>query len=579
MKSLICFLILFLISATSLLAQAPLEPARLPESTVFYVLWRGAPAPAIRSANSLYSLWDDPDFAPARSAMFDNFLSQSEKKSDANAKISREEFAEYATLLENPFVLGYLSDPAKRNANAPHHRAPAEHREWNGFFFVYDRSSKESLLAKAVLRMRAAEKEPPTISTVNIAGIPALKIERKTGITYWMDNGKYVLSSGETSVLEEILARLKNNAAPAPSLADSSAYKEAGSLLGSGVLEYFVRISGLRDLAPESAGAAGFRAGPILDALKLDSIHSFSGHIVLDGSKTRLQGALLGDASQGTLFDLWDAGQATPASLSYISPNAISYNETQINLQGIYALAKRTADTLMPKGQQNNADLVESMARARLGMSISDVLSAFSGEFAYAQTNSALDAGKQTYLFGIHNKETSLKLLRHVFSDRISSERSEGNVTFLKISFGGAQNNTGLAQWNYYHFAVTPDMILVTNKLDTLREALAQHAASPAAGLAASFFANRSKYPPTVSGLSFTDLQKFDWQAIQNPQLRAAANKSAVNKSPESKLTFAPATKTWLDSLDPKVFPKHLHFSSTTSWKDASGIHFDGWID
>jgi hypothetical protein len=55
-------------------AQAPLEPAQLPSRTVFYLNWRGAPAPDVRKANSLLALWDDPDFAPARSALAPNKL-------------------------------------------------------------------------------------------------------------------------------------------------------------------------------------------------------------------------------------------------------------------------------------------------------------------------------------------------------------------------------------------------------------------------------------------------------------------------------------------------------------------------
>jgi len=50
-------------------AQASIDPARLPKNTVFYLLWRGAPAPAARSANSLYSLWDDAGFAWRASQM------------------------------------------------------------------------------------------------------------------------------------------------------------------------------------------------------------------------------------------------------------------------------------------------------------------------------------------------------------------------------------------------------------------------------------------------------------------------------------------------------------------------------
>ena len=55
-------------------AQEPLPPERLPARTTFYLIWRGAPAPAVRQANSLLALWDDPNFAPVRSAMASGLL-------------------------------------------------------------------------------------------------------------------------------------------------------------------------------------------------------------------------------------------------------------------------------------------------------------------------------------------------------------------------------------------------------------------------------------------------------------------------------------------------------------------------
>src|SRR5229473_915902 len=122
-------------------AQAPLEPAQLPSRTVFYLVWRGAPAPDVRKANALMALWDDPDFAPVRSA----------QEQSLGQKLTPEELQEYASLLENGFTLGYLSEPAKRSAARVPVSKDAKPPTWNGMFFVYDRTGKESLIAKAIL--------------------------------------------------------------------------------------------------------------------------------------------------------------------------------------------------------------------------------------------------------------------------------------------------------------------------------------------------------------------------------------------------------------------------------------------
>ena len=151
-------------------AQAPLEPAQMPARTTFYVIWRGTPVGDVRKSNSLLALWDDPDLAPLRAAALQNMQSSSERN-PSKPQLSREEIEQTSSLLENSFVFGYLRKPETK---AP--AAKSTDRPWNGMFFVYDRTGKELLLAKTVLRFRTQEKEPPQISTITVAGAPALKI-------------------------------------------------------------------------------------------------------------------------------------------------------------------------------------------------------------------------------------------------------------------------------------------------------------------------------------------------------------------------------------------------------------------
>src|SRR5215470_1266297 len=212
-------------------AQVPLEPAQLPPRTSFYLVWRGAPPQNVRSANSLLALWDDPDFAPVRSAMFENMMRSSEKDSSKQA-LTREEIEQYSTLIENAFVVGYIAKPeAKMTVSAVPPKPTGEH-PWNGMFLIYDRTGKESLLSKALLRMRGQEKEMPQISQLTVAGVPVLKVEHKENVTYWVEHGKYAASASERSVLEEILTRLESRTPPASSLGQSAAYQEARPLLG-----------------------------------------------------------------------------------------------------------------------------------------------------------------------------------------------------------------------------------------------------------------------------------------------------------------------------------------------------------
>jgi hypothetical protein len=562
-------------------AQAPLEPAQMSPRTIFYLVWRGTPSPDVRKANSLLALWDDPDFVPVRSAVAASMFSSSEEKS-AQQKLTQVEMEEFAPLLENSFTLGYLPEPGKRSpsnsAATPEAKTPA----WNGMFLVYDRSGKEALLTKAVVRMRSGEKELPRLSPVTLAGVQVLKIQHKSSVNYWAESGKYAIAASEPSVMEEILGRLTDKASGA-SLAQSATYQEAQPIVGSGVLEFFVRIPNLRELASDSNNNQ-FQVRSMLDAVKLEAVHSLSGHITFEGAKTHLQAAILGDAAHGTLFDIWPDGQRSPASLALVPAEAISYTETQLNFTGIYDVVKRIARAAFPQGQQGNADILDTVAQARLGMPLQDALAVLTGEIASMQTSPALESAKQVYFLGIRKKPETLKLFRALCGDQLTSERNEGDTTFLKISLGGKQGSAGVAQWHFFNVAVTPDMVIGASRLETLREVLAYRAkGATSAGLASvpQFQAGRAKYPENLGGLSYFDFQKPDWQTAKDNWLEEAKKSLAAGgnnlaKKPASATDTVPD---WLAQANLQVLAHHLHYSSSVSWKDSKGIHWDQWLE
>ena len=120
--------------------------AQLPARTAFYLIWRGSPASDLRHANALMSLWDDPDIAPIRNSFIESTVSNANKQKDKPA-ITRDELNQYASLLDNSFVLGYLPRPAGQPAPKPSsspNLAPA----WSGIFLVYDRTGKEAILSE-----------------------------------------------------------------------------------------------------------------------------------------------------------------------------------------------------------------------------------------------------------------------------------------------------------------------------------------------------------------------------------------------------------------------------------------------
>ena len=572
------FLVVFLLFAGGpARAQAPLEPAQMPARTTFYVIWRGTPTGDARKSNSLLALWDDPDLAPLRAAALQNMQSSSPKDS-SKPQMSRAEIEETSSLLENSLVLGYIGKPETKAAAAKSGDHP-----WNGLFFVYDRTGKEVLLAKTILRFRSQEKEPPQASTITVAGAPALKLARKDSVTYWTERGKYAVGAADLGVFEEILARLDGKPS-ASSLAQNAAYQEAQQMLRGGLLEFFLRVPQLKDFAPEAPANVPIKIEPILTAIRLDSVHSLSGHLVLDGAKARIQGGILGDVAPGTPFDLWGAGQQTPASLSFVSPDVVSYSDTQFNFSAFYDLLKRAVRVALPQQQQGGAEMIEGLAATRLGMPLPDALALLSGEIASVQNNPAMDPQKAVYYLGIHNKPDTLKLLRTIFSDQLGSERNEGDTTFLKVSLGGGQGSTGIAQWNFYHLAVTPTFLVASSRSETLREFLAKGSAANGttpATLPPAFQSARGQFPATVNALSFINLQKIDYQALKTRWIEEAkkAAKATAKKSSDGTAQPPAGEAEWLLNVDPQVFARHLHFLAGASWKDSKGLHFDEWLE
>jgi hypothetical protein len=560
-------------------AQAPLEPAQMPPRTLFYLIWRGVPTGDVRKANSLLALWDDAEFAPVRSAMAAGMLNSSGEKAE-QPKLTSEQVQEFAGLLENSFTIGYLGEPPKRRV-APTEGAPdPKAAAWNGMFFVYDRRGKEELLSKAILRLRASAKDVPRLSPVTVGGVRALKAESKNGVNYWAEDGKYAVGASELAVMEEILGRLGAKVSGGASLAQSAAYQEAQENLSGGLLEFFLRVPDLEQFATDSK-AGSFQVRPLLDAARLDAVRSVSGRVLFEGAKTHVQAAILGDAVPGTPFDIWSGGQPSPASLTFVPAESNSYTWAQFNLQGIYDTVKRVARAAFPQAQQGNADLMDTIAQQKLGMPVTEALALFSGEFASMQTSPSMDAAKQVYFFGIRKKAETLKLIRTVFSEQLTSERNEGDVTFLKISLGGKQNSAGDAQWNFFNLAVTQDMILGASKVETLRDVLSNRAhASTAAGLASvpQFQAGRRQFPENLNGLGYFDFQKVDWRAVKD-RWSEEAKKSSTAKSVTASKDGAPVTASdWLAQLNLQVVARHLHYSSSVSWKDAKGVHWDQWI-
>jgi hypothetical protein len=472
--------------------------------------------------------------------------------------------------------VGYYREPVERRGPERGQKAAGKSK-WNGFFLIYDRTGKESVLTSVLLRSRANAKQPQKITQLTLAGIATVKTEGENGTSYWAETGRFAVGAGESRVFEEIVGRLNRSRAASGALGEVPAYREARTEFRTeDLLEFFLRMPKMEEFLSETT-TSGPSVPRILETLRIDAVHSLSGSVSLEGARTRLAGALLGDTSQGTIFDLWSAAGNAQTSAALVPTEAISYNYSQLDLGGMYQWIRRAIQSVGPNGAQG-MDLVGGMIQQRLGMSLPDALALLTGEFASIQTSPALDPKGQVFVIGIRKREEALRLIRTLLSEHISSTRSEGGNVFFKLSTHGGESTAGSVQWGSYQMAVTSDAVILTSRLDTLRTLLAEHAQSGATSafmLQPRYQQARGRFPATIDGMSFFDFQRVDWQAARTLWLREAQKPVSDPGTSKNARAFAQ----WLEQFHPDVISRHLHASFGASWKDSSGLRFQAWIE
>jgi hypothetical protein len=81
-----------------------------------------------------------------------------------------------------------------------------------------------------------------------------------------------------------------------------------------------------------------------------------------------------------------------------------------------------------------------------------------------------------------------------------------------------------------------------------------------------------------LNAVSFFDFQKLDWQAWRDRWI-AEAKSAEARLAKSGGKTGNPQGLDWLKQINTQVFSRHLHFASSASWKDAKGLHYDGWLE
>jgi hypothetical protein len=535
---------------------------RLPADTISYLEWHGSTAVLSDAAkNHFLQLALDPQFAPVWAGLAQSIRGQ--QKSPGSSL----EFPDVVSLLSNPLVVGAVELPAKPGAST-RIKEPVQHV---ATFFIYDAAGKAELVQK--LKATNAQAGPWTGYDFHGTQVESRTVGMET--TYRAQTANFYLSSDQKQVIEELIERFGTTVPPASSLAQLPQYQEVRKYIGNGAaLEFFFRPPDFTRWI-DASGPKAKQQEQMVANLHLDKIHAGGGAVSFAAEVTEIRGAVLGDTSPGSLFDLMGESRTNFVTepLASMGP---SYAAWRMNWAAGYDLMQAAFVGALPPQQAANVTIAETMAQAFLGMPIADALKLFTGEVGSVSSYADDGTPQQVYAITIQKPDAVLRILRAVGGKMIAAEDSAGTTTYLDVAYTYRDPVSGTQRRKFYYVAVTPDMMLVAPRKAMLRQAaslLASPAGAPAGVLANPAYQQlRSRLPGKLTAMSAADLTQIPWDKLAanfEAQLDAAAKKP--NGTP-------PQAAIWLKSIPPDVVSRHLQISVGGWWKDANGIYIESYL-
>lgn len=563
--------LVYFCGGSPLFAQDPPIAERLPQNTLLYVQWRGkAFLDDADKKNHVLQLLEDPDFEALRQAFAKNLLQRQQKNGSAVQPL---ELSDLISLLDNPATFGFIVSAAPSKAGS----ADAS-SHLGSVFLVYDTTGKADLVKKLKAAGEAASKEKPQVSTYDFGGT---SIEVRTeganaSASYSARTPHYFLFASQKETIEDLVRRFSSANKPATSVTQLSEYQATRAYVGSdAAVEYFARVPEFDKWIP--ADQTGQQVAKFIRNLHLDKIHAAAGGISFSGPVLRAHGALLGDTSAPSLFDIVGANSAAFQTQQIVASGPY-FSIFQFNFSELYQMIREAALATVTPQQAVGLTGAEAMAQGFLGMSITDALQLFTGEVASQLSFTPEGESQRLFALAIQKPPDVLKILRTSLSKMIATENTSGDTTYLDLSYPSHDPANGQEHRSLYYLAVTPQFIIAAPHKEMVREAVARINGKPATAADNSILSNadfihwRSLMPEQVSGIGAADMAQIPWDKVitRYVQQMEQAEKQSNQKNP-------PSTE-WLHSIKPGMFNRHLHMIASGWWKDANGIYFDYYV-
>jgi hypothetical protein len=558
-----------LLPSAPLRAQTSAIPDRVSADTIFYMHWHGKQfVTEAEKKNHLLQFLEDPDFAPLRQKLADDFRKSMESQGNAAAAPT---LAEFISLLDNPMTVGSVTNLLSPKSAATGSPAPLA-----GFFFVYDATGKAALIDKLRATPQVKGKEAPAVMTYDFDGTPVEARTSGTAVTYTAHLANYYIFADQKQVIEDLITRFRTPAQPANSVTQLPAYKEIRPYIGSdAAVEFFARMPELDKIIPADQKDKPFTR--IAHNIHLEKLHMMGGGLSFAEEATRFHGAILGDTSPIGVLDVTGTSTAVFVTQPVVSPGPF-FSISKFSWAAMYELFRAGSAGSLNSQQSAMFANFETMAQNFLGMSVSDALQLFTGEVASEMTYSEDGSSTRIYAVTIQKPMEVLRVLRAIVGTMIVAEDTAGDTTFLDVSFPGADPATGRQKRTFYYIAVTPEMIYAAPRKAMVRAAIERLHADSGSTAHREISSNpelnhmRALLPEKLSGLSAADMSHFPWEKViaQYKQLTTQASK-------DSKDSNSSANDYW-NLLKPEVFSRHFHTAIYGWWKDSNGVYFDSFV-
>lgn len=567
--SFIAALFVVLAPHSPLFAQTARIVDRLSSDTFYYMEWRGMAVIAnAEKKNHVLQLFEDPDFMPVRQALTKSFQTSMAKQ---GSKTTPPEISDLLSLLDNSVVMGFSLSSAPPKASDSGSVQPQV-----GFFIVYDATGKTALIE----RLKAANKETGTeVPTVMNYDFGGTSVEVKTtgnNASYTARAAQYYIFADQKEAIEDLITRFRPAEKPAKSVTQLPEYKEIQSYIGpDAALEFFARVPDLSMLVPPEQKDNPFLV--FARNVHVDKVHVFGGGVSFAGDAMRFRGAILGEATPETLFDIGGTSKKVLETQSVVGPGPI-FTISTFDLAATYQLIRGALTGALTPKQSGNVMMVEGLAQGFLGMSLSDALGLFTGEFASEISFSEDGSMQRLFAVTIQKQQDVLRVLRAALEKVTVAEETSGGTTFLDVSYPSHDPVTGADKRNFYYAAVTPKMILVAPHKAMLREAIERMNSKPGEAPPKTILSNpefarmRSLLPEKLSGIEGADFERVPWDKIV-PNLAMQASNAAKEASDPN----APQVD-WQKLIKLDIFSRHLHLFIGAWWKDSNGAYFDSYL-